>query len=120
MKICGFEMELHHWHGKDMPRWKIDHCNNRSGNSLIGEVIKDSLGDELKTLIKGFDVLDAASIKQLKESARDEYLSVYKRTLINEARSLAEEHAKKFIKSQIDIALHGDAEKIKLLMMEGE
>ena len=118
LKICGFEMEMEYWKGKAMPYWKVDHCNNRSGNSLIGNIIKDAVGGALTGLIVDFDKLEPVEIDKLKKAAKSAYIKQYERTVRKEAQEMAEKHAKEFIQRQIDIALEGDAEKVRLLLQK--
>lgn len=120
LNICGMEMETKHWKGKDSPYWRIDHCNGRSGNSPIGSVITDAVKSALEKAVVGFDKLSQAEIEQIRKETHDTYIRFYKNHLYSEAKKLAEQHAKQFIESEISKALQGDAEKIRLMMMESK
>lgn len=113
LHICGFE---HHWQYKI---WKIDHCNNRSGNSPAGQIIAEAVHDRLHSLIGNLE-LAPNEISEIKNEARDHYIKIFKREMKVKSERLAKEHAESFVKKEVGSALEGAAESVRLRLMEAK
>ena len=97
--------------------WRVDHCNNRSGNSPIGNVIKDAIGNRFTEILGRVTLSDAETLK-IKKEMRDLYLREYRNQLNQLVRNKAREHAHQYMKRTIDTALEGAAETVRLRLME--
>ena len=108
--LCGLSKE--HEYG-----WRVDHCNNRSGNSPIGNFLKESLQDRIEYLA-GQITISPQDKENIEKSFIDAYLREYRSQMTDYARRLAKQHAEKYIKTTAESALEGAAESIRLQMME--
>jgi hypothetical protein len=69
--LLGFEKSS--WNGN----WQIDHCNGRSGESIIGDYLREKQEDAIKDWIDSLGAFDALSKKDqaaLRQNVREEYL----------------------------------------------
>lgn len=87
-KLLGFDTRG--WSDK----WEVDHCNGRSGESVVGDFIRHLVGEEIaKWLLEQTANLPNLSKAQTK-ALENEYLSRYKEELRIRLRALAEQKAK--------------------------
>jgi len=78
LKLMGFEKD---WDG----RWKVDNCNGRSGNSVIGDDITNKARAELaKFISEKLDIVDLWS--QLSNKEIDDLKKEYKETYLRQMR----------------------------------
>ena len=97
--------------------WKVDHCNGRSGNSPITEIIKDAIGDRFRELAGRMELSDDQK-NAIKKEMQNLYLSEYKSELAKLVKYNARQHAQQFLKKSIGDALSGAAEAVRLRLME--
>ena len=86
--IMGFEKDS--WGGG----WKVDHCNGRSGNSVIGEYIKENAQQEVwkwfSENVGQLPALPKSTVKNLKK----EYLTLLERYMRDRLQNAAQERAR--------------------------
>jgi len=111
LHICGFEKDYIY------KQWKVDHCNNRSGNSPAGQVVAEAVHDRLKYLIGNLQLTEG-ELAELRCSARDHYLKSYHTAMKREAERLAKQHAIEYTRKEVGNALNGSAESVRLRLME--
>lgn len=118
LKICGFEICYSYNTRNNAASYRVDHCNGRSGNSIIGQMIRDEVKDVVKEALMPDPILSPEEIAQIRKEVRTEYIKVYKNTLIYQSRKVAEQHAHQFIRDEVDQALKGDMEKFRLVLQD--
>jgi hypothetical protein len=116
MHVLGFELSFG---SQSKPYFRLDHCNGRSGNSLIGERIKQVVADYFNETLPTFK-LEPQEMKALSDELRREYLSYYKAAVREYAREKAKAHARTYVEQEAVALLKGDAELAKLRLMEAK
>ncbi len=105
-KLLGFENRG--WAGSD--RWEVDHCNGRSGNSIVGDYIRKKVGVALEAWIDShagsLPDLPKATIAEL----RSEYVNMYRTALRRRLGELASKAAEAKAEEMI-AALESPAQK---------
>ena len=93
MKLLGFEEDR----CKENV-WKIDHCNGRSGNSPVGDYLKQAQALAIKEWLGSVPVpkLSPSQTKKLGAEFLSEYLYAYTKVLREYAHSKATQDAKTF------------------------
>ena len=76
-KLLGFTRDS--WNNK----WEIDHCNGRSGESSLGDYLKQHQEAGIKQFI---EELDLTTVRPFTKSEKDEMRSDYRRRVINKVR----------------------------------
>jgi hypothetical protein len=71
-------------------KWEVDHCNGRSGNSAVGDYLREKCGAAAKEWI---DQL-ADKLPPLPKSARKSLVESYHQRLIREVRAILENQAR--------------------------
>lgn len=89
-KLVGFDSR---W-GKG---YEIDHCNGRSGNSIVGDILRDKQKEAIEKWISESLTLPELSPQLIKEM-NSYYLREYKRTLKEAVQALAQERAREALK----------------------
>ena len=113
--LCGFEKEV----SRSMYGWKVDHCNNRSGNSPIGQIINEALKGRLESINKSVQITPEEE-SDIKNEFRKEYIKSYRAQMIQQARHLGKNHADDYSEKTINSALEGAAESVRLMLMENK
>ena len=115
LSILGFELR---WNG-GKPTFQIDHCNGRAGNSLIGNMIKEEAAEACKILLKpGTFTLTAEELNAVRAAVHKNYLDNYRMMAAKIAGETGKAHAKQYMEKEVAKALEGDAELVKLRLME--
>ena len=93
LKIMGFNKDS--WNGA----WTLDHCNNRSGNSIAGDYLKsvqqDAINDWLSKV--ALPKLSKTDSDRIAASFKSEYLIRLKRAVLAYAEKKANEHARQLV-----------------------
>ena len=93
LKLMGFNKDS--WGGT----WALDHCNNRSGNSIAGDYLKsvqqDAINDWLSKV--ALPKLTKTDSDRIAASFKAEYLSRLKRAVLAYAEKKADEHARQLV-----------------------
>ncbi|MEN8171377.1 MAG: hypothetical protein ABFS03_00705 [Chloroflexota bacterium] len=117
LRVCGFEVSWGSGRNK-YKYWRIDHCNGRSGNSPIGDVINKAVAEKLASMMGAFDTVSASDMNDLKKEAHSEYIKQFKRQVSTMVRNRADKDAAEFVKKEVNNALEGSAKKVRLMLME--
>lgn len=86
-KLLGFEKDA--WNG-----WRIDHCNGRSGNSAVGDYLREKVGNAVTAWIDQQAELPELPKTSLAE-VRKAYLSMYNTALRRRLAALAADRAER-------------------------
>lgn len=93
LKIMGFNKDS--WNGA----WALDHCNNRSGNSIAGDYLRsvqqDAINDWLSKV--ALPKLSKTDNERMAASFRAEYQRHLKRAVESYAQKKADEHARQLV-----------------------
>ena len=93
LKLMGFNKD--YWNGA----WALDHCNNRSGNSIAGDYLRsvqqDAINDWLSKV--ALPKLSKTDSDRIAASFKAEYLRHLKRAVETYAQKKADEHARQLI-----------------------
>lgn len=95
LSLLGFEKNS--WNGE----WRIDHCNGRSGQSVIGDYLRTNAEASVRKWLDNIGELPELP-KATKKEVMNEYLSEYRRYLAVRLRELANERARTEAKRMID------------------
>ena len=112
LTLLGFDK-----HHAGVNSWRVDHCNNRSGNSPIGIILTEAIKDRLDNITGSLE-LTLLEKSELQKISRDEYLKSFKYEVAQSSRRLGKKHAEDFTKKEVGLALEGAAEKVRLQLME--
>ena len=97
LKLMGFNKDS--WNGA----WALDHCNNRSGNSIAGDYLKsvqqDAINDWLSKV--ALPKLSKTDSDRIAASFKAEYLRYLKRAVESYAQKKADEHARQLVDALI-------------------
>lgn len=91
LKLMGFD----HRFG----RWEIDHCNGRSGNSVIGDILKNLYKEAITDWVKEnySPSLTATQKQQIQSTYRAHYFDHLKRAARDLAEQKAQQNAQKIV-----------------------
>lgn len=112
-QVLGFERQyaVGNW------AWKIDHCNGRS--SSVTKLIQDEAITHLKAKLSEDTLrLSQKEEDQMKEAAHKEYMSMYRRKLMEFAKARAESDAQQLAKNLVGVMSDTDTELMKLMISE--
>lgn len=90
MKVIGFRRRSF-----DAGKWELDHCNGRSGNSIVGERLHrtaEKKAEEWMKRVMG-DALEVDLTKEERDDLREEYLKMIRRAVRAEMSSRARDVA---------------------------
>ena len=92
LKLMGFNAR---WGDK----WEVDHCNNRSGNSVIGNYMQTAQKKAIEDWIDsvGMPTLTATVKKQIASSMRELYTTNFRRSIERLVQQRAEQDAYEFL-----------------------
>lgn len=104
-KLLGFERD---GFGRG-DNWRVDHCNGRSGNSTIGDKLRELIGESLDSWVRSV-IADMPDFPDsIRQAAQEEYVSEFRKALRDEirtaARDHAHEHAQKIAKEAVSFGL---------------
>lgn len=93
LKLMGFNKDS--WRGA----WALDHCNNRSGNSIAGDYLRsvqqDAINDWLSKV--ALPKLSKTDSNIIAASFKTEYVRHLKRAVLDYAEKKAKEHAQQLV-----------------------
>mgnify|MGYP000238673770 CR=1 FL=1 len=79
-------------------KWTVDHCNGRSGESAIGDYLRNVQAKEIHKIFDSMDMSDVIT-KTIEKDIRLEYQINLKKGLISLVRKKAKEDAENIIKT---------------------
>ena len=111
-KLLGFDKDS--WNGK----WKLDHCNGRSGNSAAGDYIRKCQKETIDKWLAEVPLptLKESMAKQITQEAERIYLGAFREAFKALVQSAAENQAQELFDSvSADLALKKYFKTINLL-----
>lgn len=93
LKLLGFETGYN-------GQWQVDHCNGRSGNSAVGDYLRETQKEAIQEWFNRIKLptLTSTTQKSLGKAYRDEYLRNLQYRVQEEARA----HAKRDLEQLLD------------------
>ena len=93
LKLLGFNKDS--WKGA----WTLDHCNNRSGNSIAGDYLRSVQQDAINDWLSKVSLpkLSKTDSNKIAASFKAEYLIRLKRAVLVYAQKKADEHAQQLV-----------------------
>ena len=93
LKLMGFNKDS--WNGA----WALDHCNNRSANSIAGDYLKSVQQEAINDWLSKVSLpkLSKTDSDRIAASFKAEYLIRLKRAVLAYAEKKADEHARQLV-----------------------